>query len=60
MSKNTTTKKVFSIRVDEELIKAVDEIAKKTGFTRNSLINFILFNAVKADDFEKIKKIKEL
>jgi len=60
MSKNNTTKKVFSIRVSEELIKAVDEIAEKTGFTRNSLINFILFNAVKANNFEKIKKIKEL
>ena len=59
MSINQKTKKLFSIRLDRDLIEMLDELAKETRFTRSSLVNFIL-TAVKNNDLEKIKKIKEL
>lgn len=52
-------KKIFSIRIDKENLDMLDEIAEKTTFTRNSLINFIL-HAVKNSDYNKIEAIKKL
>lgn len=34
--------KVFSIRVKEELIASVDELAEKTGRSRNELISIFI------------------
>ena len=59
MSKQKQVKKVFSVRINEDILKKLDNIAKKTSFTRNSLINFILLNALN-NKFESIKKIKEI
>ena len=59
MSKQRQVKKAFSVRISRDVIEKLDEIAKKTSFTRNSLINFILLNALD-NKFENIKKIKEI
>jgi len=59
MSMNKKTKKLFSVRLDRDLIEMLDNLAKETRFTRSSIVNFIL-TAVKNNDLEKIKKIKEL
>jgi len=59
MSMNKKTKKLFSVRLDRDLIEMLDKLAAETRFTRSSLVNFIL-TAVKENDLEKIKKIKEL
>jgi len=59
MSMNKQTKKLFSVRLDKDLIEMLDKLAKETRFTRSSIVNFIL-TAVKDNDLEKIKKIKEL
>lgn len=34
--------KVFSIRIKEETVSRLDDIAKKTGRSRNDLINMLL------------------
>ena len=34
--------KVFSVRIKDETIKALDEISSKTGRSRNELINIFL------------------
>jgi hypothetical protein len=39
--------KIFSSRVKEETVCALDELASKTNRSRNDLINFLLEHAVK-------------
>ena len=42
--------RVFSIRIKEETVASLDELAKETNRSRNELINIILENSV--DDVE--------
>ena len=49
--------KVFSIRLDEELIPLLDRVANDKGITRNRLINIALWFYVK--HYIKAKKSKK-
>jgi len=48
-------KRIYSFRFDEELIKKIDEIAKKEFRNRNNMVEVILKKFIKQN--EKSKKL---
>ena len=42
ISKRSNIKKVFSIRIKEEIVNKLDELSKETNRSRNELINIML------------------
>ena len=45
--------KVFSVRIKEELLKQIEEIAKRTGHSRNELIVTFLEYALEQCEIEE-------
>lgn len=44
--------KVFSVRLKEELVTQIDDLAAKTGYSRNELIRILLEYAVSHCEIE--------
>jgi len=47
--------KTFSVRIKEETVTSLDELAKKTNRTRNELINIVLEHAMNKIDIEVVE-----
>ena len=45
--------KVFSVRIKEELLRQIEEIAEKTGHSRNELIGIFLNYALEQCEIEE-------
>lgn len=62
MSKFKPTKNekvVISIRLEQETLNIIDEIAKRTDISRNEVINQCLKYAIKNSDFKDLDKYIE-
>lgn len=62
MSKFKPTKNekvVISIRIDQDKLIIIDEIAKRTDISRNEVINQCLDYAIKNSDFKDLDKYIE-
>ena len=62
MSKFKPTKNektVISIRIEQETLNIIDEIAKRTDISRNEVINQCLKYSIENSDFKDINKYIE-